>query len=147
MNLKEQLEDPVYKAWFSTPPREKQTATRTPPWVVYAQKDVDGPWRRAEFASWKKGHAWVMDHLADYADMALSHRRQQFQPPVVREGGKRRYHLPPALSFIWCGYCRRMTRFAYFARHHAFGGRKMGVNRGDRRCSICGVRLEAIRRY
>jgi hypothetical protein len=145
MTLREQLQDPIFKKWFSTPPRERVDAAMTPPWYVYVQTKVDGPWARAEFKSWKKGYKWLKRHLKDYHDMSLTHKRQEFQPPVVREGGKRRYHLPPAPGHIWCGYCRRMTRFAYFGRHHAFGRRKGGVNSGDRRCSICGIRLVALR--
>lgn len=146
MTLREQLRDPVYKQWFSTPPREKKMASNTPPWVVYVQAEVDGPWRRAEFASWKEGYKFVAKNIKKYYDMCLSHKRQAFQPPVVREGGKRKYHLPPALSGteIWCPYCRRMTRFAYFARHHAL---PKWANSGERRCCICGIRLAAIKRY
>lgn len=149
MTLREQLEDPIYKKWFSMPPNEKETAAQSPPWWVYVQETMDGPWRRAEFKSWKKGFKFVRKNLKKYHDMALSHKRQEFKPPVVREGGKRRYHLPPAPGLIWCGYCRRMTRFAYYQTHHAFsrGGLRNGVNGGERRCCICGIRLATIKRF
>lgn len=147
MTLREQLGDPIYKKWFSTPPNERGDAGITPPWYVYVQRTMDGPWQRAEFKSWKKGFKFVKKNLKTFHDMSLSHKRQEFQPPVVREGGKRRYHFPPAPGHLWCGYCRRMTRFAYFATHHAFPRRKGGVNSGERRCTICGIRLEAVRRF
>lgn len=145
MTLREQLADPLYRKWFATPPREVRSAAMTPPWYVYVQEKVDGPWRRAEFKSWKKGYKFVAKNIKKYHDMALSHKRQEFRPPVVSEGGRRRFHLPPDPSSIWCGYCRRMTRFTYFQTHHAFKGRR--VNSGERRCCICGTRLASVKRY
>lgn len=144
MTLREQLEDPIYKKWFDSPPREKDDAATSPPWYVYVQKEQDGPWRRAEFTTWEKGHKYVTKKIKKFHDMALVHKRHEFRPPVVREGGKRRYHFPPALGLVWCGYCRRMTRFACFSRHHAM---PKWANSGERRCSICGIRLAAIKRF
>jgi hypothetical protein len=148
MTLREQLEDPIYKKWFKLEPREYSDGMLTPPWIVYVQFKQDGPWSRAQFKSWKAGYKYVKKMLKDRAvhDIALTHKRHCYRPPVVRRLGKRSYHLPGALSGeIWCGYCRRMTRFTYFKTHHAFP--KKRVNSGDRRCSICGIRLEAITRF
>lgn len=147
LTLREQLRDPIYKKWFSTPPREVASAALSPPWWVYVQKKPGGRWRRAEFASWKQGYQYVAANIKKYHDMALVHKRQEFRPPVVRDGGKRRYHFPLAqLSYghHWCGYCRRLTRFAYFRKHHAL---PKWANSGERRCCICGIRLAAIKRY
>lgn len=144
ITLREQLEDPIFKKWFKLEPREKKTAAVSPPWYVYVQLKQDGPWRRAEFASWKDGYKYVKKNLKKVHDISLTHKRREFRPPVVTKLGRRRYHLPSAPGHIWCGYCRRMVRFAYFARHHAL---PKWASSGERRCSICGIRLDAIKRY
>jgi len=144
MTLREQLRDPIFKKWFSLEPREPVMATNTPPWFIYVQEIEGGPWRRAECKSWKKGYKFVRKNIKKYHDISLTHKRREFRPPVVRQLGKRKYHLPSAPGHVWCPYCRRLTRFAYFKRHHAF---RSGVNGGERRCSICGVRLAFIKRY
>ena len=147
MTLREQLQDPIFKKWFKLEPREEKTAAGTPPWYVYVQFKQDGPWSRAEFKSWKAGYKYVKKMLKDKRvhDVSLTHKRREFRPPVVSQLGKRRYHLPSAPGHYWCGYCRRMTRFLSFGKHHAF--QRQRVISGDRRCMICGIRLEAIRRY
>lgn len=144
ITLREQLRDPIFKKWFSTPPREVASAAKSPPWWVYVQKKPGGRWRRAEFASWKEGYRFVAANIKRYHDLALVHKRQAFKPPVVRDGGRRRYHLPPAHGHEWCSYCRRMTVFKYFRKHHAL---PEWANSGERRCIICGIRLAAIKRY
>lgn len=143
--LREQLQDPIYRKWFSMPPKEAVSHLTSPQWWVYVQKKPGGRWRRAECSSWKQGYKFIAANIKKYNDMALVHKRQEFQPPVVRDAGKRRYHFPTALpNHNWCTYCRRMTRFTFFARHHAM---PEWADSGEKRCSICGVRLKFIKRY
>lgn len=145
VTLRKQLKDPVFRKWFSQAPRETQTAAATPPWFVYVQEKKGGPWRRAEVSSWIEGYRFVARNIKRFHDMALSHKRQEFRPPVVRDhSGRRRYHLPEAPGHVWCGFCRRMTLFRYFSRHHAM---PEWANGGVRRCSICGASLSFIKRF
>lgn len=148
MTLREQLQqDKIFRKWFAKPPGDFIGITRTPPWYVWVQEKQDGPWRRAQVMTYEEGYRYVARNLKRFHDMALGHKRHEFRPPVVRDSqDRRRYHLPVAPGHIWCTYCRRMTRFSYFRRHHAFPAR-WGDTGGDRRCTICGIRLEAIRRY
>jgi hypothetical protein len=142
ITLREQLKDPIFRAWFAKPPKEVQTAAVSPPWYVYVQKVEGGPWSRTEVGSYVQGYRFIARNLKKFHDMALSHKRREFKPPVVRDGsGKRKYHLPEAPGHLWCPYCRRMTRFGYFRRHHAM---PPWSNSGERRCMICGIRLEAV---
>jgi hypothetical protein len=145
--LREQLLDPLYKKWFATPPKEGRDAAQTPPWYVYVQENESGPWRRAAVSTYPVGYRYIQRHVNTVFDLALVSKRREFRPPVVRDrAGKRTYHLPDAPGHIWCGYCRRMTRFLYFSRHHAIPSRYGNLS-GDRRCGICGIRLQAIRRF
>lgn len=145
MTLRTQLKDPVFRKWFATPPKEKATAAKSAPWYLYVQKIEGGPWQRAEVQSYVQGYKFIAKNISKFHDMALSHKRTQFQPPVVRDAqtGRRKHHLPDAAG-VWCPFCRRMTRFRYFARHHAMPS---WANPDDRRCSICGVRQKFIRRF
>lgn len=143
--LKEQLRDPLFRRWFATPPPLKRDTARTPPWYVYVQRTEGGPWARTEVADYVTGYRYIASHLKKFHDMALSHKRQQFRPPVVKQGKKRRYHYPPAdTGHTWCPFCRRMTVFRYFAKHHSLP--KWASNQ-ERRCTICGARLEFILKY
>ena len=145
--LREQLADPIFKKWFKTFPKDYPGAGQTPPWYVWVQENVDGPWRRAEVTTYAQGYRYIKKNLKRFHDMALSHKRHEFRPPVVSDRqGRRRYHLPPAPGHNWCTHCRRMTRFLPFRRHHAFPA-KWGDLGGERRCCICGNRLETIKRY
>lgn len=144
--LREQLADPIYRKWFATSPKMKVSGF-TPPWWVYVQREPDGPWARAEFQTWAEGYRYVAKNLKKFHDMALTHKRQLFRPPVVTEkaSGKRRYHFPPGMDdplTQWCGYCRRVTVFRYFNRHHAFPAWACAGD--ERRCSICGARLRTV---
>lgn len=144
--LRKQLRDPVYKAWFAKPPLEVQTSRSTPPWVVYVQRKKGGPWGRARFSTWVQGYRFVAKNINHVHDMALCHTTQQFKPPVVRDTqtGKRRYHFPSVSRGRWCGFCRRMTVFTYFGKHHAMPS---WADSGVRRCHICGARETLVRRF
>lgn len=137
--LREQLKDPIFRKWFAQAPREKPSAARTPGWFLYVQKDKGGPWKRGEVDSYIQGYKFIAKNLKNYHDMALSHKRQDFKPPVVKDKmtGKRRYHLPEAPGYRWCPFCRRMTKFKYFSNHHAM---PKWVDASEKRCNICGVR-------
>lgn len=149
LRLKEQLKDPIFRKWFATPPKKRPDANTSPPWFVYVQKKKGGPWQRAEVKTYSEGYKFIAKNLNKYHDLALSHKRRSFKPPVVKQRGKRRYHLPGVEHrHHWCPYCRRMTLFKRFNQHHAMPKWAVGVAiNGERRCSICGIRLEAIERY
>lgn len=145
MRLKDQLKDPVYRKWFATPPKRREDPSPSAPWFVYVQKKKGGKWRRAEVKTYVEGYKYIARNINKYHDMALCHKRREFQPPVVRVDGKRKYKLPgQEHGYYWCPYCRRMTRFRRFAKHHAM---PVWASPDDRRCSICGVRFKFIKRY
>jgi hypothetical protein len=147
ITLREQLQDPYFRKWITTPPKLRVVGTK-PPWVVYVQREVDGNWAKAEFMTYAKAFNFVKKNLKKYHDFAINCRRQGFQPPVVRIGGvKKVYKLPPGTvdGHVWCPHCRRMTLFRYFThRRHPVLGQ---VDPNSARCVICGVRLESITRY
>jgi hypothetical protein len=148
LTLRKQLKDPIFRKWFAMPPRVRPTAARTPEWFIYVQAEKGGPWRRKEARTYKEGYKWVAKNLKNYHDIALSNKRVCFKPPVVRDKmlGKKRYHFPddPDPKSHWCGFCRRLTRFAYFRKHHAM---PKWVDDSVRRCNICGARYETATRY
>lgn len=160
--MSELIGERVYARYLESKPalpphmRNKRLAL-SPPWVVYVQKRVDGPWGKREF--WKYKKALQFFHRAlelGVHDAALNCKRYAFEPPIqmarirgkyVRgSDGKRRqattrvyWKLPLKLQIDqpeheWCMYCRRPTVFKYYSRHKRLGT----VTQDVRRCCICG---------
>lgn len=144
--------DPLFRKWMGQVPKIRDYG-RTPPWVVYVQREQGGGWARAEFKKYKKGLKFVLKNLDKYHDMALSHRRHDFKPPRVSKDNRTWYHLgisTEEVSFLperpthrWCGYCRRPTVFRFFSKHHSLPYCPSDV----RRCTICGASESFVRRY
>lgn len=147
ITLQEQLKDPLFRKWMTKVPTLTVIGTRDP-WWVYVQREVDGPWARAGFPRYGDAYRFLVSRLKTSADLALNCSRQEFKPPIVKVQGKRRYHLPGPWAPSggqWCGHCRRLVEFKFFSRHHALRG--INVDPSARRCVICGVRQNSIRRY
>ena len=139
--LREQLKDPIYRAWFARQPRRDENAPYKN-WRVLVQKEAGGKWSRVDFSTWREGYTFVAKNIKKYHDMALISKLYPFRPPVVREKatGQKSYHFPvDALGELWCPFCRRMTEFKWFKRHHNMKAYLCGR---EPQCSICGAPLK-----
>lgn len=149
LTLRQQLKDPVYRKWFATPPKSRPSAARTPEWYIYIQPEAGGPWKRGEAKTYIQAYKYVAKNIKKYHDMAISHKRATFKPPVVRDKtlNRKRYHIPKDSEphTFWCGFCRRVTKFRYYAKHHAMPG--LSVDDSERRCMICGARKSFATKY
>lgn len=148
--LKEQLRDRLFRKWMAKEPQLKVVG-RTAPWVVYVQRDVDNSWARKLFLEYREAYQWVAAHLHDFPDLTLNCKRQSFKPPIIiGDKDKPVYRLPelkfvPDFPHIWCPYCRRLSIFKSFSRHHAINTR--AYLRYIDRCMICGIPLSFVKRY
>ena len=162
--MTELVKDPVYKRYLQTKPvlpavARSKKLMRTPPWVVYVQKEADGAWGKKEF--WKYSEAFNFMKRAlklGVHDAAINCRRVGFLPPsrFVRIKGKyvlgsdgvkrqatKAVPWKPKLDVSdpdheWCMYCRRPTVFKYYRKHKAL--KSLGfLDNTIRRCCICGA--------
>lgn len=161
--MSELIKDPTYRKFLETAPRTPPITrdarkASSPPWVVYVQREVDGPWGKKEF--WKYSEAFHFFKLwmrRGAHDATINNKRFPTPPPerlvkikgkyVTGSDGVRRqatkyitWKLPTALAMDqpqhhWCLYCRRPTMFKFFARHKRLGA----VDPTVRRCCICGA--------
>lgn len=156
--LREQLRDPVFRKWMAKPPKLKVVGANKP-WIVYVQKEVDGGWALRRFQEYGDAYRFIAARINDFPDLTLNCGRQQFKPPIiVGDSGKLVYRLPqlqvpPDVPHIWCPYCRRLSIFKSFSRHHALriigrsGKWQSFPIRYIDRCMICGNALQSIKRY
>jgi hypothetical protein len=155
------VKDPHYARYLKTKPVLPDIAARkgwnpSPPWVVYVQRQSDGPWGKKEFWKYKKALAFLERALElGVHDAALNCKRMGFTPPIRfarvrgkyvvgsdgerRQATKRIWWQPRLMEgdaeHQWCMYCRRPTVFKYFSRHKRLGS----VDSSVMRCSICGA--------
>jgi hypothetical protein len=160
--MSELVKDPVYKRFLETQPLLPPIARNpevmsTPPWVVYVQRELHGPWGKREF--WRYGEAFRFMAKAlrlRVADVTIHCRRVGFEPPssfarvrgkfivgsdgVKRQATRRVYWKPHLLpedpDHHWCMYCRRPVEFNYYRKHKAVMG---VVDSTTPRCCICGA--------
>lgn len=160
--MSELVTDRTYRRFIETEPdlpaiASDKTKMKTPPWVVYVQKDEFGKWGSKSY--WKYSKALKFMHKAlryGVWDVAISCRRMGFNPPerlvkikgkfVEGSDGKMRQatkYLPwkPKIDTAtveehhWCKYCRRPTVFKWYSKH----GRLGVVDSTVPRCCICGA--------
>lgn len=147
--LKEQLRDPIFRRWMTKTPRLRNIGS-SEPWCVFVQKSVEGGWARKLFPEYREAYRFIAARINDFPDLTLNSRRQLFKPPIIiGDKGKPVYRLPqlklaPDAPHQWCPYCRRLSIFKPFARHHALPGMLL---RYIPRCMICGIPQQSIRRY
>lgn len=161
--MSELVKDPVYRKFLETKPklppiaRDKEMQ-KSPPWVVYVQREVGGPWGKREFWKYSEALKFLGKALKLHVhDATINCRRIGFEPPMrfVRIKGKfvtgsdgkkrqatKKVSWKPKLDAYdmehhWCKYCRRPTVFKYFRKHKAL---KEGmVDSTMPRCTICGA--------
>lgn len=161
ITMAELIKDPTYKKFLTSKPRlpavmRDPKRSSSPPWVVYVQKEVDGPWGKKEF--WKYSEAFNFMKKAlnkGVHDAAINCKRMGFEPPERLARIKGKYVLgsdnvrrqatkyvkwlpklnPEDQEHHWCKYCRRPTIFKYYSRHKRLGS----VSTDVPRCCICGA--------
>jgi hypothetical protein len=145
VTLRELLEDPVYRKWFTQRPARRRPES----WRVYVLEIEGGSWKKKDFGRWADAYDFLRQHYKEWYDAALCSRVWEWRPPVIRERvGKRwrrNYHEPVVsmIGHVWCPHCRRPTVFRQFKRHHNVGKALTYKSR----CSICGISLSGIRLY
>lgn len=168
ITLEECLADRTYRDFFTKQYRLPNVQRPTPPWRLYVQLDAGGPWRKKDFFTYPEAfNAWRTKFRRASHDAAIQSRAFAFTPPmrwvkvkgqyVVRANGDR---LQKEMQIVWdyrglipgdepthhwCDYCRRPTVFRTFGRHHAFTKEQAAMmDPTAPRCTICGVRFEAV---
>lgn len=162
IQMSELVKDPTYKRFLQTKPKLPPIANNKhlqnrPPWVVYVQVKVDGPWGKKEFWKYTKAFDFLKRCLkANVHDATINNRRVPTDPPmrlvrikgryVVGSDGVRRQATTPMpwkprlsgddVGHQWCPYCRRPTVFKFYSKHKAL---KEYCDPSVRRCCICGA--------
>lgn len=138
--LRKQLKDPIFRAWMAKQPR-KDTNPPHDNWRVYVQREKGGRWARKDFHTYKEAYRFVLQNINKFHDMALSSKLYAFRPPIVRNKttNKKAFHYPEAPGSKWCPFCRRMTKFKWFSRHHNVKSCYCGQ---FKQCEICGANVK-----
>ena len=160
--MSELVKDPVYRKYLETKPhlppiaRSKKLMV-SPPWVVYVQKETDGPWGKKEFWKYSEAFKFLRRALkAGVHDATINCKRIGFHPPtrfvrikgkyVVGSDGVQRQATKQVIwqpklgdygDHEWCMYCRRPTEFKYYRRHKRLKNLAF-IDSSIRRCCICG---------
>lgn len=147
--LSEQLKsDKLFRKWMAKTPK-LTTHGATDPWAIYIQRDVDGGWARKLFQEYRDAYSFIARRINDFPDLTLNCRRQSFKPPIIiGPKGRPVYRLPqlrvaPDFPHQWCPYCRRLSIFKPFSKHHAMSVQLRYIDR----CMICGIARSSIRNY
>lgn len=153
VRMEDLLEDPAYARFISITPKLRSDWMPHPAWQVLVLT-TEGKWQRALFSDYQKGLIYFHDrvHDEDVHDITLGCRREETAPPLLKiktgQGIKRRRWNRIPDGHLWCGYCRRPTRFVKgLTAHHSFSG-TFSQGRLDpsiRRCYVCGIPQSSIR--
>lgn len=142
LTLRKQLKDPYFAAWMKKQPR-RDTNPPYDNWRVFVQRKKKGPWARKDFHTYAEAYTFVMRNLDRFYDMALASKLYTFKPPMVRSKltDKVDFRYPVELDkgIWWCPFCRRVTRFAWFKRHHNM---KPWLCGHTQQCGICAASLK-----
>lgn len=161
--MSELVKDPTYRKFLETPPKmpailRNEKMMSSPPWVVYVQREPNGPWGKKEV--WKYSEAFHFLRKAMRAgvyDATINCKRFGFDPPSRMVRVKGRYvmgsdgvsrqatkSVPWKVTLRdgdsdhhWCRYCRRPTVFGYFSKHKAL--KLDSIDSTIPRCCICGA--------
>lgn len=136
-------EDALYKQWFMKPAKLKIPRGTSPKWRLFVQKEKGGRWARADFETYAEAYTALRLRLPNLWDATIHSKVQAFRPPVVRIGDKK-HRMPMPPGHDWCEQCRRPVVFRYFRKHPNLS---LPLTTEFLRCSICGMRQVAMRRY
>lgn len=146
--LRKQLKDPAFRAWMKKTPR-KNRRPGYKNWRVFVQKKKNGPWARVDFHTYEEALAFLLPKIEDktFYDGAIASKWWTFKPPKVRVkgSGSIKLHMPPGLdepNAWWCPFCRRVTTFTWFKRHHNMKSYLCGQTK---QCHICGAPMKWTR--
>lgn len=135
--MTKQLKDPTFRKWMAKVPRNRIPGSKN--WRIWVQKKKGGRWYKlkVDFATYKEAYTWFAKNLNKYHDIALTSKVTQYRPPADDKG---RTVLPPSNpQDWWCSFCRRMTTFKYFSKHHAIPDYYLLPY--EKYCEICGGRM------
>src|SRR6478609_4617875 len=85
--MSELMQDPTYKAFLQTKPKTPKISRDpkwvvTPPWVVYVQREVNGPWGKKEFWKYSEAFKFFKAWMKRGAhDATINNRRIPTPPP------------------------------------------------------------------
>lgn len=143
------LEDPIYRKWLKAPPRQPEGSYRQPPWRVWVQRRLNGPWAYKDFETYPKAFNWLIKRRLEFWDAAINCKVKDYRPPIVKKRANEklvlRHYWPGVQDHRWCGYCRRPTLFKHFAKHHNI--RRELIIPYERYCSVCGAREKFVKHY
>jgi hypothetical protein len=170
--MSELIEGPVYRRFLQTPPKlppisRDPDRMASPPWVVFVQREPEGPWGKKEFWKYKDAFKFLRKALKLKVHDATIHcKRVGFEPPhsfarvrgkyvvdskgVKRQATKLVYWKPSSALLAeqpehhWCMYCRRPVTLNYYRRHKA---REGFLDSTVPRCDICGGSVRIIIHY
>jgi phage pi2 protein 07 len=141
--LRKQLKDPIFAAWMAkTPRKDRNPAENIKNWRVLVQKEKGGRWARAEFYTYDEAYAWVMKNLEKYHDLVLTSKLYPFKPPIIRNKvtNKKHFYYPgTSTGEKWCPFCRRMSKFGWFKKHHNVKAYTCGQTK---QCHTCGAGIK-----
>lgn len=163
ITLRELLDDPIYKAYFTKIPKIPSHIQGLP-WKLMILKPQETQWRTKRFATYPEAFKALKKVLPVAADATINCPPLDWQPPIrlarvkgkVHETGRlkgqpimRAVVWKPQISgdlaaHHWCPYCRRPTVFQYYSIHPAMTKQRIGaigaaVDPTFLRCGICGA--------
>ncbi len=172
----ELLQDKTFRRFFTTTPDLYPTQLTRAAWRIWVKTHTNSAWRRKDVVQYQAGVRFILRGIDEGSvhDAVLQSRGVSYKPPIrhvraIKNGepiilvGADGIPRPKVTSSIWrtpsqliqdygshewCFYCRRPTIFGYFAQHHNFRGTVLeGFYDGSvRRCAVCGISIDSIRR-
>jgi hypothetical protein len=135
-NMRELLDDPIYRKFVMTIPRLSPSLAWGNPWSVWARK-IDGRWMGGHFHTYRDAWAVVVKKVRDtsFEDVAVVSKRQLFTTLPLGGHG---WRIP--WGYEWCSRCRRPTSYAIRPQHHALRTSPVMTTDDAYRCYFCGAR-------
>jgi len=147
--LRKQLKDPIFRAWMlKTPRMNKREGYKN--WRCFVQRKKKGPWARVDFETYEEALKFLLPKILDktFYDGAVASKWWTYRMPRVRNKatGQVGVHFPEGTgnkpNEWWCPFCRRVTTFTWFKRHHNMKSYLCGQSK---QCHICGAPIKWTR--
>lgn len=172
----ELLDDKTFRKFFTETPSMYPVQLTRDAWRVWVKTTPTTPWRRKDVREYQSGVRHILRGVdqGSLHDAVLQSRGVSYKPPTrrvrvmhrgqpVMQVGRDGVAKPRIDTLVWCTpatlvqdygphewcfYCRRPTVFSYFARHHNFVGTPLEAfyDNTVRRCCVCGITIDSIRR-